>query len=292
MLKQLNSAIEYIEQNLCAEFSIDEAARRACVTADSFMRFFSYMTGMTLNEYVRRRRMTLAAQDMRHGDDRVIDIAMKYGYVSADAFSRAFTKQHGITPTAYRKNGGSIKIFPPASFHIIIKGAKEMDFRIIELSETEVYGIAQQFDGQGYKTREELRHIMWSDEFENIPAQLCVGQWNQLGSTAYDGVWYGVWQNGRYMIARDAEKTIHSGLEKCIISAGTYAAFKTQCGTLAWEEFPKLFDLIFDSWLPSSEYVLRNDDIIEIYHLWTDHDMRKKNRYYEVWIPIKLKELV
>lgn len=165
-----------------------------------------------------------------------------------------------------------------------------MDFRIIELSETEAYGIGQQFDGQGHKTREELRHIMWSDEFESIPAQLCDGQWNQLGSTAYDGVWYGVWQNGRYMIARDAKKTIRSDLEKCIISAGTYAAFKTKRGTLAWEELPKLFDLIFDSWLPSSEYVLRNDDIIEIYHLWTDHDMRNKNRYYEVWIPIKLKE--
>ena len=94
------------------------------------------------------------------------------------------------------------------------------------------------------------------------------------------------------MIARDAEKTIHSGLEKCTISAGTYAAFQTKRGTLAWEEFPKLFDLFFDSWLPSSEYVLRNDDIIEIYHLWTDHDKRNKNRYYEVWIPVKLKEMV
>ena len=121
MLKQLNSAIEYIEQNLCAEFSLDEAARRACVTADSFMRFFSYMTGMTLNEYVPRRRLILAAQDMRHGDDHVIDIAVKYGYVSADAFSRAFTKQHGITSAAYRKNGGSIKVYPSVSFHIMIE---------------------------------------------------------------------------------------------------------------------------------------------------------------------------
>ena len=66
MLKQLNAAIEYIEANLCAEFDLDTAAGIACVTADSFIRFFSYMTGMTLNEYVRRRRLTLAAQDIQH----------------------------------------------------------------------------------------------------------------------------------------------------------------------------------------------------------------------------------
>lgn len=289
MLKQLNAAIKYIEQNLCAELELDEVARLACVSADSFMRFFSYMTGMTLKEYIRRRRLTLAAQDLQHGDDRVIDIAMKYGYESADAFSRAFAKQHGITPIAYRKNGGSLKVYPPASFHIIIKGAKEMDFRLIELSETEVYGVSKQFDGQGYKAREELRHIMWSEEYENVPEQLCEGKWNQQGNTSYDGVWYGIWQGGKYMIAREKADTKNTGTELYKIPTGTYAAFRTERGGLAWEELPKLFELIFDSWLPNSEYRLQSDDIIEIYHLWTDYDIRNKNRYYEVLIPVELK---
>ena len=66
MLKQFNAAMGYIEENLCAELDLDEAARLACVTADSFTRFFSYMTGMTLNEYIRRRRLTVAAQEPRH----------------------------------------------------------------------------------------------------------------------------------------------------------------------------------------------------------------------------------
>ncbi|MDE6641707.1 MAG: helix-turn-helix domain-containing protein [Acetatifactor sp.] len=92
---------------------------------------FSYMTGMTLNEYIRCRRLTLAARDLQHGRAPIIHIAMKYGYDSAAAFSRAFAKQHGITPSAYRKSGGSLRVYPPASFHIMIKGAKEMDFRII-----------------------------------------------------------------------------------------------------------------------------------------------------------------
>ena len=72
-----------------------------------------------------------------------------------------------------------------------------------------------------------------------------------------------------------------------IIPSGTYAAFKTKRGGLAWEEFPRFFELIFDSWLPSSEYKQKVNLIVEIYHLWTDYDMRNKNRYYEVWIPIE-----
>lgn len=289
MLENLNAAIRYIEQNLCAEFDLDEAARIACTTADSFTRFFSYMTGMTLTEYVRRRRLTLAARDLRHGDDRVIDIAVKYGYDSADAFSRAFAKQHGITPTAYRKCSGTLRVYPPASFHITVKGAKEMDFRIIELTETEVYGKSRQIEEEGCKTREELRHIMWSEDCDDIPGQLCEGRWNQPGSTSYDGIWYGIWKDGRYMIAREKADTKNTSLEVCKIPAGTYAAFKTERGTPAWEEFPRLFALIFDSWLPSSEYKQKGDLIVEIYHMWTDYDMRKKNKYYEVLIPVELK---
>ena len=109
------------------------------------------MTGMTLTEYVRRRRLTLAAQDLQHSKTPIIDIAMKYGYDSATAFSRAFAKQHGITPSVYRKDGGSLKVYPPASFHIMIKGAKEMDFRIIELEDTEVYGVSKQYEGMATK---------------------------------------------------------------------------------------------------------------------------------------------
>lgn len=70
------------------------------------------MTGMTLNEYVRRRRLTLAAQDLRRGRMPVIDLAMKYGYDSAAAFSRAFARQHGIAPSVYGKYGGSLKVYP------------------------------------------------------------------------------------------------------------------------------------------------------------------------------------
>ena len=128
MLKQLNSAIRYLEENLRAELDLDEAAKLACLTKDSFLRFFSYMTGMTVTEYIRCRRLSLAARDLQETREKVIEIAGKYGYESVDAFSKAFVRQHGMTPTQARKALGSLKIYPPVSFHMMIKGAKEMNF--------------------------------------------------------------------------------------------------------------------------------------------------------------------
>lgn len=289
MLKQLNSAIAYIESNLCDEIHLDAVSAAACVNKNSFARFFSYMTGMTLHTYIRRRRLTLAAYDLQNSNSKVIDIAVKYGWDSADAFTKAFIRQHGITPTRARNPFETLKIYPPASFYIIIKGAKEMDFRMLTLEQTEVYGVARQFDGQGDQTREDLRNTMWSEEYDDVPGQICTGRWNQAGNHSYDGMWYGIWQDGKYAIAREKQTQKNDTLQRHSIPSGLYAAFQTERGGLAWEEFPKLFELIFDSWLPSSQYRQKGDMIIEVLHLWTDHDMRKKNRYYEVWIPVEKK---
>jgi len=157
ILKQLNTAIAYMESNLSDEIDMDRLAQIVGITKDSFMRFFSYMTGMTLNEYIRRRRLTLAACELQNDHSRVLDIAVKYGWDSADAFTKAFVKQHGITPSQARDTHAPLKIYPPASFYMMIKGAKEMNFRMITLQETEVCGVSRQFDGEGYKTKEELR---------------------------------------------------------------------------------------------------------------------------------------
>jgi hypothetical protein len=163
-----------------------------------------------------------------------------------------------------------------------------MDFELIQLPETVVFGVSKQYEGQGYRSREELRNILWDASQEDVPGKICEGTWNQPGSRAYDGIWFGVWRDGRYMVARKAADARDvSALEKCVLPAGTYAAFRTGCGGLAWEEFPRLFGQIFDSWLPSSGYRQRGDLAIEVLHLQTDHDERQKKRRYEVWLPIE-----
>ena len=287
MLQHLNAAMTYIEENLCAEFDLNEVARMACLSENSFARFFSYMTGMSLKEYVRRRRLSRAAEGLQRGEGKVIDVAMEYGYGSVDAFSRAFFRQHGITPSQCKKGEGSLKIYPPVSFHILVKGAREMDFRLENMVGMNVYGLSKSRKPE--ESREAVRHSLWDEKEENVPGRICAGQWNQPGNTAYDGVWYGLWRDGRYMIGRLAEDTQGDGLEQQEIPAGTYAVFRTKKGENAWEAIPALWTEIFDSWLPSSDYRLRNGDVVEVYHLWTDHDRRKKERYYEIRIPVEKK---
>lgn len=286
MPESLNAAMRYIEDNLCGEIDSEKLARIACTGSDGFQRFFSYMTGMSLGEYVRKRRLTLAGFELQNGDARIIDVAVKYGYDSADSFARAFFRQHGLSPAAARK-GGSLRAFPPASFCIIIRGAKDMEYRLIDVPEMVILGISREFDGQEFATREALRGSMWDEKCANVPGQLCEGRWNESGNHAYDGEWYGLWRGGRYMIGREREMVKDAGLEAQTIAPGRYAAFSTKQGAAAWEALPELFELIFGSWLPDSGYELRNDDIIEVYHLWTDAERRRRERYYEVWIPVK-----
>ena len=289
MIKQINEGIAYIEDNLCNEIDMDRLSQIVCVTKSSFLRFFSYMAGMTLSEYIRRRRLTLAAFELRGTPGRVIDIALKYGYDSADSFAKAFKSQHNVTPNQSRDWRVALKIYPPASFHIMMKGAKEMDFRMIEVEETAVYGASKWFDGEVYSSREALRHIMWSEECEDVPGAICAGRWNEAMNHAFDGVWYGIWQGGRYSIAREEAHVKSDTLERFVLPAGAYAAFATGRGGNAWEELPQLHRLIFDSWLPGSGYQQTEDVEIEVYHLWTDKATRVKNRYYEIWVPVKLR---
>ena len=297
MLDGLNDAIRYIEKNLVKRGSDGansaEAARLAGLSEDSFARFFSYMTGMSLYEYIRCRRLSLAGDDLRQSDIRIIDIAMKYGYDSTDSFSRAFVKQHGLTPSSYRKKGGTLKIYPPASFHIVIKGAKKLDFRMVEMAEKTVYGISKLHDEQLYPGYGDLRNSMWSEMYDDVPGIICDGKWNQPGSTVYDGIWYGIRQNESYMIARSGEDVKdQDALEAYVIPSGNYAVFESEHPSgKAWIEFPKLFEAIFDCWLPESGYRQKGDLAIEVLHLWTDREIRKEKRYYEVWIPVEHMEV-
>lgn len=275
ILKQLNDAMKYIEANLCDEIAIDELAHIVCVPQDGFIRFFSYITGMTLKEYIRHRRLTLAAYELRDSDIKVIDVAVKYGYGSADAFTKAFVKQHELTPTQARDLHQPLKIYPPISFHIMIKGAKEMNFRIIETEQIKLRGLSKQFTGIA-AARFEQEHVMWGIEYDDYMQQI-----NQENP----GTWYGIWDNGRYWIAKAENEANTTGTEQCEIPAGTYAVFSTGYGGFAGDELPKLREQIFDAWLSDSGYIQTHDYEVEVYHLYSKNEKCKRN--YEIWIPVK-----
>ncbi|MDZ5010436.1 helix-turn-helix domain-containing protein, partial [Clostridium perfringens] len=125
-LDRLNEALNYIEDNLDGEIDYTKAAKLACCSVYHFQRMFSYIAGRPLAEYIRNRRLTKAAIDLQSGD-KVIDVAMRYGYESPTAFNRAFQKLHNVTPSSAQKEGTFLKSYSPISFKITIKGVEEMN---------------------------------------------------------------------------------------------------------------------------------------------------------------------
>ena len=140
-LERMNLALAYIEESLDGEIDFKQVERLALCSDYHFRRMFSFLTGINLSEYIRRRRLTLAAFDLLHSDARVIDIAVKYGYSSPDAFTRAFVALHGVTPTEARDAGRPLKAFPRMTFQITIKGASEMNYRIVEKEGFRIVGL-------------------------------------------------------------------------------------------------------------------------------------------------------
>lgn len=139
-IERLNKAIIYMEEHLTGEIDYEETARIACCSTYHFQRMFTYMTNVPISEYIRRRRMSLAAVDLCSSDEKIIDIALKYGYASPTAFNRAFQSVHGIAPSAARKDGCMLKSYPPLSFKITVKGVEEMNYRIEEKGPIRIIG--------------------------------------------------------------------------------------------------------------------------------------------------------
>lgn len=276
ILNELNEACNYIENNIENEIDIKEIARITNQSTDSINRFFVSMLGITIKEYIRKRRLSLAVYDLQNSDEKITDIAFKYGFNSYDSFCKAFLNQHNVTPTQAKNPSCEVNIFPPATFEINVKGAQKIKFKICDLEEFEVYGISKNFNCQS-SDRFKQEKEMWSNDYEHYPEKICQG---------HDGIWYGIFENGKYSIARKKEDVEFNGLEKIKIKSGKYAVFTTDKGGYAGDELSKTHELIFNSWLKDTQYNIKREYIIEVFHLATDKAKRRKNRYYEIYIPI------
>ena len=131
-LRSMNNALTYIEEHLTEEIDYIEVSKIAYCSEYHFKRMFSFLAGISLSEYIRRRRLTLAALDLKDRDLRIIDVAVKYGYNSADSFSRAFHSLHGILPSEARSENTQLKAYPRMTFQLSIQGGCEMNYRIVE----------------------------------------------------------------------------------------------------------------------------------------------------------------
>jgi AraC-like DNA-binding protein len=162
--KNLNAAMRYIEKQMLGEIDYNEIARIVGCSEYQFRRMFSHLADMPLNEYIRRRRLSLAVDMLRSGGDRIIDIAHKCGYHSHDSFGKAFQAQYGITPSECRKRSDALKAFPPLFFHLSLIGCVKMDCNIVEKKEMLFEGcLIKHKGGNSWSKWEEM------DSVENDP---------------------------------------------------------------------------------------------------------------------------
>lgn len=276
-IDHLNQAIDYLEEHISEEISYEEAARVAGCSAYHFQRMFTYLAGAPLSEYIRRRRMSLAAVDLRSGDEKIIDIALKYGYSSPTAFNRAFQGVHGVSPSAARKGGCSLKSYPPIRFKIIIKGVEEMNYRIEERGPIRILGVSQPLHRdmeQNFSIVPEMWNRASADGTIPKLASVMDGQpMGLLGVCAGGSA-----EQWRYFIAVASSAPAGEGLEEYLIPACTWAVFPGAGTNLAIQELERR---VITEWLPTSGYEYADAPDIEVY-LNPDPE----NARFEVWIPV------
>ncbi|WP_267245580.1 AraC family transcriptional regulator [Streptomyces sp. PR69] len=140
MLERLNQAMEYVEEHLDAQIDAAELARIAVTSEYHFRRLFSALAGMPLSDYIRRRRLTVAGAEVLAGERTLLDVAVRYGYGSGEAFARAFRAVHGVGPGEARRTGAALRSQQRLSFRLVVEGSSSMRYRIVEREEFRVVG--------------------------------------------------------------------------------------------------------------------------------------------------------
>lgn len=287
-IANMNKALEYIEKHLDSEIDYAEVEKLTICSEYHFKKMFSFLAGISLSEYIRRRRLTLAAIELKSSQVRVIDIAIKYGYGSNDAFTRAFHALHGVLPSEMRKEAQSIKMFPKMSFQLTINGGQEMNCRIIE---------KEAFNIIGLKKRVQVVFNGLNPEIAKMSTLLTpdiIAQLKGLSDIEPKGI---ISASANFSEDRMDEKgeldhyigvaTSNDqveGFEKLKVAAGLWAIFES-VGPFP-QTLQETWGRIYSEWFPSNGYeAIEGPEIV-----WHESkDMSNPMYRSEIWIPIRKK---
>ncbi|MCL2159942.1 MAG: AraC family transcriptional regulator [Oscillospiraceae bacterium] len=288
ILTQLNRAMAYIESHIEDDMALADVSSVTAYSPYHFGRLFYYIADMPLSEYIRKRKLSLAAMKLQNGSDKVIDLAVMYGYDSADSFTRAFVKQHGATPTAARKPGVNLIIFPPLTFQIKIEGVQAMNVRIEQKESFEVVGVERRFKN------DETDKIsgFWDEKFKDGSLERLKKQIKRNDLIGVCGHMDEQKGDFLYMIALFAEESSNTdGFSLIKAPAATWAIFRSE----EFEQNPygaeiaKLFQNAYKEWLPSSGYDKIEGRDGEIYDMEIYGVTEKGKFFEEVWLSVTKK---
>ncbi|WP_455649128.1 AraC family transcriptional regulator [Enterocloster citroniae] len=272
---RFNQAMEYIEEHITEETDYEALGRIVCCSAYQFQRMFAFMSDIPLSEYIRRRKMSLAAVDLQRGR-RIIDIALKYGYSSPTAFTRAFCTVHGMAPSRAKQEGVMLKTYPPLSFKLVVKGTEELNYRIERRDCFRVAGISRVLARdmeENFKTVPDMwdRAVM-DGTIDRMLSIMDREPGGLLGLTACGSreVW-------KYYIAVPITRTGH-GFEEYTVPSSMWAIFPGEGTNRTLQDLERR---VVTEWLPNSGYEYGTAPDVELYiHADPDHAQ------YEYWLPV------
>ena len=285
----ISKAIDYIEEHITEPTDYARAAKEACSSLFNFQRVFALLCGYTLGDYVRMRRLTLAGEDLLSTDAKVIDVALKYGYDSPESFSRAFTRFHGVSPSAVRK-GAAIRSFSRICVKLILTGGSIMEYRIEKKQAAKIICRRREFTkpGDDYTNREIPE--FWNECGRDGSIQKLCGyikdsaQFKGLLGVCFStemtdsGFPYGI--GAEYDGESDPQD-----FEIVDIPAYTYAVFTVR-GRMP-DAFRETYRKICTEFFPQSGYEYGNGVEIEVY---PSADVQNPDYTCEIWIAVKPKK--
>lgn len=285
-ISSMNQALAYIENHLAEDIDYGEIAKIAYCSEYHFKRMFSFLSGVSLSEYIRRRRLTLAALDLKDRDMRIIDVAVKYGYNSADSFSRAFHFMHGILPSEARSANIKLKAYPRMTFQLSIKGGCEMNYRIVEKESFQLVGFKKRvpvvFNGVNPEIAK-MTKLLTPDVIHQLKA-LSDGEPTGIISASTNFSEGRMQEKGEldHYIGVATSKEETSGFDVLKVDASTWAVFESK-GPFP-ETLQDVWGRIYSEWFPSSGYEAVEGPEI----LWNESpDTANPNYRSEIWIPVK-----
>lgn len=270
-IEGFQESIDFMEKNLTEELDIEEIAAIAALSPFYYQRIFGALCGMTVGEYIRSRRMTLAAQELNRNDVKVIDVALKYGYDSPDSFAKAFQKFHGITPSMARESGAPLRSFAPLHIKITMEGGTMLDYRIVEKDQFTIVGVKRPFNSD--TSYQEIPKF-WDEVLAQGEKRPIMGTFGVC--IDMDG------KNFDYYIADlyFPWEEIPDGCETRVIPASSWAQFPCTMETLQDTNTK-----IWSEWLPALQgYTLAGEYDIEVY-LPPQEGSDEMSVY--IWVPLK-----
>jgi AraC family transcriptional regulator len=284
LVESLQKAIDYMEKHLLDHITIEDIAQQANLSPFHFQRTFMILTDISVGEYLRRRRLTLAAQELSSTNCKIIDLAYKYGYDTPESFSKAFRKQHGVTPSEARKGIGKLQSYNRLTIQVNLRGVEPMKYHIVERDAFQVVGIKREFPCDTENAGIPGVAEFWGEVNENGTAN----QLFQLNNGQIKGL-LGIIENFNeekntidYWIAAEHRGDVPDEFSIFEFPASKWVVFEVR-GPIP-TAIVNTWKKIYSEWFPSNGYEPAR---IAPFEAYIDSDVYSPNSYNEIWVAIK-----